>query len=149
MIDCKLARLRVEEVQELMASIQALWDEVDQRNELMQLDPDYDLYKLLEIEDRWFFYTAEFEGKTSFYSFFIQPSLHVKGTQQLVPDFIYVVPEHRGTGVAETLLLAAEAKAKEAGVNWVSITFKDFNKHDKLAEKLGYKLYENTFQKVI
>jgi len=147
--DVKLSRLRVEEVKELMQTVQKLWDEVDQRNPLMDLDPDYDLYKILENDNRWYFYAAEYKGLTSFYSFFIQPSLHVKGTKMLTPDFIYVQPEHRGQGVSDILILAAENTGKKEGANWASVTLKDFDKHNGLMERLGYALYENTFQKVI
>ena len=147
--ETKLKRLTTEEVEQMITVVQATWDEVDQRNELMQLDPDYALYKQAELTDVWFFYTATYKNTVSFYSFFIQPNLHVKGTKQLVPDVIYVDPKHRGKGIADILLLAAEAKGKEEGVNMISITLKDFDKHNTLVERLGYKLYENTFQKVI
>ncbi len=147
--DVVLKRLHVEEVKGIMSHIQALWDEVDQRNTKMTLDPDYALYELLEAQGNWFFYTAEYEGKTSLFSFLIQPSLHVKGTKQLLSDFIYVDPEHRGTGIADILLLAAEDQAKKQGVRIISIVLKDFQKHNKLVERLGYTLYENNFQKVI
>lgn len=147
--ETQLKRLTVEEVEQMISIVQATWDEVDQRNEIMKLDPDYELYKQAEIADSWFFYTATYKGTTSFYSFFIQPSLHVKGSKQLIPDVIYVDPKHRGKGIADILLLAAEGKAKEAGVTMISITLKDFDKHNNLVERLGYKLYENSFQKVI
>jgi GNAT superfamily N-acetyltransferase len=147
--ETKLKRLTVDEVEQMITVVQATWDEVDQRNELMQLDPDYEIYKRAQEEDVWFFYTATYKGTTSFYSFFIQPSLHVKGTKQLIPDVIYVDPKHRGEGVADILLLAAENKAKEEGVKMISMTLKEFDKHNSLVERLGYTLYENTFQKVI
>ena len=147
--EVELKRLRVEDVKKIMPTIQNLWDEVDQRNNAMKLDPDYDMYKQLEDIDMWFFYTATYEGKTSLFSFIIQPSLHVKGTKQMASDFIYVDPDHRGTGIADMLLLAAEDQAKKEGVRIISIVLKDFQKHNKLVERLGYTLYENNFQKVI
>lgn len=149
LLEVELKRLTVEEVKTLMVTLQSLWDEVDQRNVLMDLSPDYDLYKNLEDKDVWFFYTATYEGSTSFYSFFIQPSLHVRGTKQLVSDFIYVVPDHRGTGIADILLSASEDKAKQEGVNTIVVNLKDFQKHENLVSRMGYKLYENSFQKVI
>ena len=147
--DVKLSRLSVEQVKQMMDVVQNLWDEVDQRNELMDLDPDYDLYRLLEKENTWYFMLAEYKESKSFYSFFVQPSLHNKGHKQLVPDFIYVDPAHRGLGVADILLLTAEHIAKREGANWASITLKSFQKHDDLVDRLGYELYEQTFQKVI
>ena len=132
-----------------MAHVQALWDEVDQRDSMMSLDPDYALYELLEAQNHWFFYTAELEGKLSLYSFLIQPSLHVKGTKQLTSDFIYVDPEHRGKGVAEVLLMASEDIAKKEGVKVMSLTLKEFDKHDKLVDKMGYTHYENIYQRII
>ena len=147
--DVRLERLTVEQVKPIMSNIQNLWDEVDQRNKAMKLDPDYSLYEQLEALDQWFFYTATYKGITSLYSFFIQPSLHVKGTKQLISDFIYVDPKHRGTGIADILILAAEDKARQEGVKLFVINLKDFDKHDKLVERFGYTLYENSFQKVV
>ena len=147
--DVVLKRLHVQEVKGIMRHVQALWDEVDQRGSMMTLDPDYALYEQLEALDRWFFYSLEYKGKLSFYSFFIQPSFHVKGTKQLSADFIYVDPKHRGQGIAEILLMASEDTAKKEGVNLLSIGLKDFDKHDKLVEKMGYTHYENTYQRII
>ena len=147
--ETQLTRLTLEQVKGLMPSIQSLWDEVDQRNKSMRLDPDFDIYAELEDLNRWFFYLARYEDSNSFYSFFVQPSLHVKGTKQLVPDFIYVDPSHRGKGIADILLLSAEHIAKEEGATHFSATMKSFQKHDELMDRIGYTLYEQTFQKVI
>ena len=147
--DVKLERLTVEQVKPIMSYIQNLWDEVDQRNPTMSLDPDYDIYKTLEDLNHWFFYQVSYKGKKSFYSFLIQPSLHVKGTKQLLADFIYVDPEHRGTGIADILILASEDQAKQEGVRILSISLKDFDRHDSLVKRRGYTLFENSFQKVI
>lgn len=147
--ETKLTRLTLEQVRGLMPNIQNLWDEVDQRNKSMVLDPDFAIYEELEAMNRWFFYLAEYKGSNSFYSFFVQPSLHVRGTKQLVPDFIYVDPKHRGTGVADILLLCAEHIATEEGATHFSATMKSFQKHDGLMDRIGYTLYEQTFQKVI
>ena len=147
--DVRLERLTVEQVKPIMSHIQNLWDEVDQRNKAMKLDPDYSLYEQLEASDQWFFYTATYKGKMSLYSFFIQPSLHVKGTKQLISDFIYVDPEHRGTGIADILILASEDQAEQQGATLLVVTLKDFDRHDSLVERRGYTLFENSFQKVI
>jgi len=148
-LDIVLARLHTEEVMKLMDTVGDLWDEVDQRQGTMKLDPDWDIYRQLELEDKWFFYTATKDGHTSFYSFFIQPSIHVKGTLHMFSDCIYVAPEHRGAGVADTLIQASEAKGREVGVNMMTITLKDFDRHDSLVERLGYTKYENTFQRIL
>ena len=132
-----------------MSHVQALWDEVDQRGSKMSLDPDYALYEQLEALNQWFFYTAEYKGSLSLYSFLVQPSLHVKGTKQLVSDFIYVDPKHRGKGIAEMLLGASEDTAKNEGVRIMSLNLKEFDKHDKLVERMGYTHYENTYQRII
>ena len=152
MVDVKeivLKRLHVEEVKGIMSHVQALWDEVDQRDSTMTLDPDYAIYEELEALNQWFFYTAEYEGKMSLYSFLIQPSLHVKGTKCLAADFIYVDPEHRGKGIADILLSASEDQAKKEGVRIMSLNLKEFDKHDELVERMGYTHYENTFQRII
>jgi len=147
--DVDLKRLHVEEVKVIMSHIQRLWDEVDQRDSTMTLDPDYALYEQLESLNQWFFYTAEYKGKLSLYSFIIQPSLHVKGTKALSADFIYVDPEHRGKGIAEILLSASEDIARKEGVKIMSLTLKEFDKHDGLVERMGYTHYENVYQRII
>ena len=148
-MDYKLSRLHVHEVKALLGSVRALWDEVDQRNTLLSLDPDYALYEQLEALNSWFFYLVEYKGKHSFYSFFISPSLHVKGTKQLSSDFIYVDPEHRGQGIADILIQASEDQAKQEGVRIMSLNLKEFDKHDSLVDRLGYTHYENTYQRII
>lgn len=115
----------------------------------MDLDPDYELYKTLEDSNMWFMYAVEYEGKYSVYSFMIQPSLHVKGKKQLVSDFIYVDPSHRGTGIADILILASEDAGRREGADISLVTLKSFDRHDSLVGRLGYDLYENSFQKVI
>ena len=147
--EVNLSRVTVEQIKPMMEYVQNLWDEVDQRNTTMKLDPDYKIYQELENRDMLFIYTAEYKGKISFYSFFIQPSFHVKGTKQLASDFIYVDPSHRGTGVADILLLASEDQAKKEGVRIISINLKEFDKHDSLIERLGYIHFENTYQRIL
>jgi len=147
--DVKISRLSVEQVKGVMGSIQNLWNEVDQRNLIMDLDPDYEFYQELQDVDIWFCIAAEYKGFTSLFSFIVQDSMHTKGQKQVLSDFIYTVPEHRGTGVADVLIQTAEDIGREKGATMMSVTLKEFDKHDSLIKRLGYTHFENNFQKAI
>lgn len=56
----------------------------------------------------------------------------------------YVIPEARGQGVGEQLVSAAEAEAKDCGVNHM---FMMFPKESPLMGKLGYNLVEYVYVK--
>lgn len=155
--EVKLTRLTVDAFKDLLVPLKKMWSSVKQLNSTMELDPDFESYRALQESNVWFLFSAEYKDTISLFSFFIQPSLHIKSTKYLTSDFIYVDPKHRGKGVADILLLAAEDQAKKEGVHIMSIVLKNIERHDtlnierhdSLTNRLGYSMYENNFQKVI
>ena len=91
--ETQLTRLTLEQVKGLMPNIQSLWDEVDQRNKSMRLDPDFDIYEELEDLNRWFFYLARYEDSNSFYSFFVSliSGMNLNKNVKLVEEMLYLI----------------------------------------------------------
>jgi len=132
--------------------VRKAWDEVDQRSEHMKLDPDIDTYT--ELEDNgmirlYLVYLDETEQDlVGFLIAIIQPVLHSKSKFQATTDVVYVDPNHRGVGAK--LISLAENDLREEGVHWFSFAMKEeWSSHSKLAEKLGFKLNERIYQKVL
>lgn len=142
-------RLTVEEVKGYIDTVQKCWNEVDQRNLIMDLNPDYEFYQFLYEQDKWFLYAVETPEAVSMYSFLVQDALHTLGQKQVLSDFIYVDPKHRGTVVTDLLIKTAEEVGREKGATMMSLTLKEFDKHDSLVERLGFTHFENNFQKAI
>lgn len=107
-----------------------------------------DVYLKLEEGGRVIFFTAEDDGVVVGYcTYIISEPLHLKNMLYSFQDLLYVVPEKRGSGVGNDLVLAAEEKSRELGCNKVFFTQKANIKDSKVALELGYSSYEKTFIK--
>ena len=122
------------------------YDEVDQRRELFEFDPDIESYDKLNKSGMIRFYTMREECElVGFMIFIIQPALHIKGVFNASSDVMYIRKEHRGLG--KTLLELVQEDLKEQGVKWFTFGVKSWLDDGKLGKAIGCKLYENIYQR--
>lgn len=131
---------------ELTVLIDELWGEVDQRKEHTPLDVNVDTYIQLTNSGVYKPYTIRTDDRKliGYIGIFVHPSLHCKD-KDAVTDLMFVLPEYRGLG--SNLLKLIEEDLREEGVNSFSFITKVKLDSGRLAEKLGFTLYEQTYQK--
>lgn len=133
---------------EITPLIEMVWEEVDQRADVMPLDLDRDAYYELYQAGMLRYYTARTEGVlVGFIVVMVQKNLHSKGRFSGVTDVMYIKPEYRGN--FSDLLLLVEEDLRVEGVSWFTFITKSWLDSGGLADKLGYKHYENINQKVL
>ena len=138
---------------ELIEEIQPLldlhWEEVE-RYEDIKMDVDWPMYRVLQDQGIFRFYTIRVDGLLAGYiGYLVSPSLHYKGNQWALCDLVYVKPEYRGKMFASKLLRYAEKELKEMNVLNIGQGVKIHHDYGKILERQGYHLEEKYFSKRI
>ena len=104
-------------IEELKTLIGAHRDEVSMFSEkIAPLDPDWDMYLMLEEKKALFTYTARNNGKlVGYYISFIVNHIHYKQTKVADCDIMYIMPEHRKGFAGFKLVRGAEKELEEIG----------------------------------
>lgn len=82
-----------------------------------------------------------------FVMYYIYPHLHHKGFICAACDILAVRVEHRGRGIAQTLMEASEPLLKEHKVRYITHQFRVCYDTAPLFPKMGYKLIEQGYLK--
>lgn len=107
----------------------------------MPLDPDYDEYVRRERAGELFLCSGRWNGRiAAYYVAHVRPGLHYRSTMTGTMDICYVVPEHRGRGLALPLFRMVERELKRRGAK---IWYSGFKMHNTLGmpylhELLGF-----------
>lgn len=146
-----IEQVSIQEVEaKVFPIIQEHWDEVDQRNTVQTLSPRWELYKDLEDAGYYFALVAKKDDQyISYVSNYVQPSMHVSNSIQLISESLFVLPEYRDKGVGSSILQSAKNVGKAMGADYWVLNLKSFQSHDNLIEGLGLKHNENVFTGVL
>jgi len=127
------------------------YNETQLYSDKIPMDPAYDLYELLYYQGAVRFFTCRDDDNKliGYLIMFVNEGLHHKDVLKAQMDNMYVVPEHRHTEVAETLIQMAERTLKEDGVAVMQINFKTQMPCQNLMDKLGYYKVEVAYTKYI
>lgn len=136
-------------IKELLPLMQMVWEEVDQRNGDFELDIDMDQYLLLIEAGAYKPYSIRTDdgNLVGYIGVVVTPSLHCKGRKDATTDVMYIHPKYRGYG--SNLLTLITDDLKEEGITWFSFITKAWLDEGNLAEKLGFKLYEKVYQRIL
>lgn len=143
---------QVEKYSDVRESITPLGEanflEGDARNACADIDIDWDLYDSLEEAGSAILITARKDSVlVGYLSLSMATHPHIKDFIQASSDALYVAPECRGSDVGGGLLLAAEHALREAGVDWISLFFRNKEVSKNLMERLYYEQTDVVFGK--
>lgn len=115
-----------------------------------ELEPDYDMYKLLADHNWLRCITCRCDGELIGYIvFIIRPHLHYKSCLTATEDVYYVKKEYRKGRVGLRLFMYAEQVLKGLGVNRVVMHTKVHLDNSRIFEYLGYKNTDKVFSKML
>lgn len=126
------------------------YDESSTDKAVLPLDPDWPHYYSLEEIGVLKIFTARMAGDLVGYAaFFVWPHHHSRLVTIAVCDVIFMRPSYRiGAGVCRFLRFI-EQRMKDAGVKKVLFTVKTHVDWSPLLERVGYRLEEIGFTKVL
>lgn len=124
------------------------WEEVGRPEIGYSLEPDWDLYRLLEDSGSLKVFTVRSEGNLiGYFTVVISPSLHSKGNFVVSNDAIFLRPDYRNSSVGIKLFKFVEDCIKEDGFSQLQITYTDKYDISSLLTRLGYCKVETKFEK--
>ena len=116
----------------------------------LPFDPNYQAYLAAAKSGSMFCCTCKKDGKLiGFVVFHLSPYLYSCRCRMAVQDLLYITKSERKGFVGIKLLKAAEQMLRSKGVDIINIVCKVHHDQTKLFERLGYKLVEKHFTKMV
>ncbi len=126
------------------------WMEVANNKQAIKLSPDEEKFKALQRAGALFNTIAYEDGKmVGYVILFITPHIHYKEDLFAYVDVIFLAPEYRKSKVGLALIHKAEELAKENGASIISHHCKPNTPLEKIMGRLGYKVHETIFTKLL
>ena len=120
------------------------WSEVGR----FPLDPDWELYQILEDNDALKVFTARSDGKlVGYFSVVISPNPHSRGKFIVANDVIFLHPDYRKGFFAAKLFKFVEKCLQDDGYEHLQITYTERFDISSLLSRLGYTKVETKFEK--
>jgi GNAT superfamily N-acetyltransferase len=147
----KYAIENISDVREEMEPLTVVhWLELANDQEEIELDFDWQLYENLQALGKLLFVTVRDDGILVGYSAtLITNHMHYKSVLHGLTDFYYIHPRWRRGFVGINLLKFVEAEMKKLGVKKIVTGCKDKHDTSVLLRRLGYKLSDRIFTKVL
>ena len=135
---------------EVLPLIQKHWAEIALNQDLIKLNPDWDMYNKLESLGMLYAYTArEGDKLVGYFTVVATKGLHYVDHVLAACDIIFILPEYRKGRAGANLIKYAEKDLKAKGVSVLAINTKDHAPFDKLLQRLDYSLAERLYSKYI
>ena len=140
----------LEIIDEVKETVAEHYEETELYSKEIPLDPNYEMYQLLNAQGVAQYFTARLDGALKGYLLvFIEHKPHCQTALYSVADMIYVAPGFRRSGVAENLMEVWEAEMRKQGVSVLAISFKhEMNPRDMM-DHLEYDSVETLYTKYI
>jgi GNAT superfamily N-acetyltransferase len=124
------------------------WEEVQHNSKTSKLNPDVESYSLLEERGQLYIFTCRDDGVLAgYFTAFVIPDLHCKGSMRVVNDAIFLDKPYRKGFTGIRLIKFAEDCLKADGYPTLSISTTEQNPIDPLMVRLGYSKVSTTFEK--
>ena len=133
---------------EMKPLLEEHWEEVAWYKDTIKLNPDYDMYLMMEERGRVHVSTARDDGKLVGYTVnFVAPNPHYSDHVYAVNDIIFLLPEYRHGFTAKGMIDYSEQKLEEMGVSVMTFHMKLANPFTTLLESCGFDCQELLFSK--
>ena len=137
-------------LEELKPMLTLHWEELANHKTDRPLDPDYDMYELMNDNNIIRIYTVRSDEKLIGYSFWIIANhLHYKTWRYALSDIYWLHPDHRKTGVSFDFFFKMEDWLKGLGVKSINIQDKLNHSHANFFNRLGFTPIEQNYEKVV
>lgn len=137
-------------VPDVLELVERDWLEVQHDSSTSKLDPDWDSYKLLEDNNSLYVFTCRDNDKlVGYFTVFILPNLHSKGSTRAVNDAIFLDKPYRKGFAGIKLIKFAESCIRDDGHKMLSVSTTEINPIDSLMVRLGYYKVSTSFEKVL
>lgn len=124
------------------------WEEINHDDEAYPLDPDWDLYGMLEDAGSLFIFTVRDGGRlVGYFSVVKSPNPHSKGKFIFCNDVIFLHKDYRKGFIGYKLFQFVEKCLKEDGCTNLQVVFTKQYDITPLLSKLNYKPIESKFEK--
>jgi len=138
---------------EIVPLWQRHWEEIAHDRDSIPLDPDFDQYYRLDLENVLHILTARVDGELVGYTFsLIGPHLHYRSTRTAHTEMFWLAPEHRSGWTGVRLLRLTRRGLKDRGVKLHTINIKlSFanGRVAKLLSRMGYTAVDLTMRQII
>lgn len=136
-------------INEIDPLINSHYDEISLFKDI-ELDPDYNKYKLLSQISKLKIYTARDDGELIGYAIYmVDYNIHYKKSLQAVQDILYMRPDKRKGRIGIKLIEFSEVKLKSLGVELIHQHIKVDHDFSPVLEKRDYKWAEKILVKRI
>lgn len=126
------------------------WLEVQHDSATSKVDPDWDLYYLLEGKGNLYIFTCRVDGKLAgYFTAFVAPNPHSKGSLLVSNDAIFLDKPYRLGHIGIKLIRFSEECLRKDGYESLQITTTELNPIDNLMRRLGYFKVSSSFRKVL
>ena len=126
------------------------WEEIAHNKELIKLDPDWEMYRILGAKGVIHFTSARKDGELVGYQVYsVMPHMHYKSSLTASSDVLYLAPEYRKGRTGIRLMQAAEKNLKALGVQRVLQNVKLSNDWGAILEMLGFTPFERIYSKLL
>lgn len=130
--------------------LQKDYEEIEHNKELRNLDPDWDIYGILEDQGSLMIFTCRDGLKlVGYFVVVTTPDLHSKGSTLAVADVIFLDKEYRSGLTGYKLFKFAEDCVRKDGFKSLHVTTTEMNPIDPLMIRLGYSKIETKYEKVL
>lgn len=137
-------------IEELKPLLVEHYKEVAMYQDKIELNPDYDLYKALDLMGNLKIYTMRTDDELTGYNvFFIKDHIHYKDHKFAINDVVYIHPDYRHDVDTPNFINYCEDKLKEEGVSVVTYHMKEHKPFHTLMGFLGYDHAEHLYTKYI
>jgi GNAT superfamily N-acetyltransferase len=126
------------------------YEEIEHNKELRSLDPDWDIYTILEEQGSLMIFTCRDGLKlVGYFVVVTTPDLHSKGSTLAVADVIFLDKDYRSGLTGYKLFKFAEDCVRKDGLKSLHVTTTEMNPIDPLMIRLGYSKIETKYEKVL
>ncbi len=126
------------------------WSEVENHQDIISLNPNFEKYKTLDEMGILHVVTMRDEKKlVGYFISFIQAHPHHMDCLMALNDVLFIDKEYRKGFNATRLIKFAETELKELGVMKTYITVKLDHDFSLLLEKMNYKARERIYEKLL
>lgn len=145
---------RVEDFSSILNELQPLFDihykEIASDQEHIKLNMNYQAYSDLCESGSLMVCTARANGKLVGYFFvFVTPHIRYQDHKMAESDILYVHPAYRRHSIFSNLLKFVEQRLEERGASKLYISMKVWHDFSSLLERMGYRLCEFKFEKLL